>query len=80
MASHGKVKLAEFLGPGHPLSGESISIGVRRPPGWNPPRAATVIDPQDGLHAGMKELKRKLGPTEFLDVLLKAFPAKGEEK
>ena len=33
-----------------------------------------VIVPEDGLHQAMDQLKAKLGPTAFLDKLLKVAP------
>ena len=37
---------------------------------------AVMINPEDGLHQGMAELREKLGIRGFLDALEKAIPPK----
>lgn len=43
------------------------------------PTSGTVIDPEDGLFQGMEELKAKLGPEKFIELLLKEFPLRPEK-
>jgi hypothetical protein len=63
-----------MFGAASPMRDENIDDEA------GPSSGEAVIDPEDGLFQGMRELEQKLGPAGFLQALFKAFPPKAKVK